>query len=154
MLGGWLFSNKYLQYPEEVEDCSLQNINANNRFDNLAIQVNSLAGSTYSACLATMSSIFETIDVNNDEVIDKCEHARALAVLGNTGSYSLTYSGYGSKSYMQKKCKHITLDGFDAVYEPYPDRDHVLRGLGSLATGIFPLHLFFDIGKDLPEVTE
>jgi len=153
-IGGWLFANRFLVYPDP-EDCSFQGIlDNNNRYDNLPERVASLTTSSYSQCLKTISAIFYQLDVNNDELVDKCEQAKALRVLGNTDDYSRNFSGYYSKSRVKALCKNIVLDAFDDIYEPYPERDYTLSGLFASAMGVFPMNLFITIGDEIPKPDE
>lgn len=101
--------------------------------------IKSIKDGTYDECLASMKSIFQELDLNNDGYIDRCEDSKFLMSVNNGNlEYSRNFAGEISLPGLQDYCKWFVLDAFD-----YQQQNQVslIDEVWKQLTGIFPINM-------------
>jgi len=127
----------YMKF-KPVENCDLGSVD-NSKYSNIVSDFEGLTQSTYTECMAVMKTTSNTIDLNNDGFIDRCENAMFLKAIGNSEEYSLNYSSSGSLLGLQEYCKVVVIDAFDTIAEEQDD--DLLQTIISFASGCWPFNV-------------
>lgn len=137
IMGGYWFAMNYMKF-KPVENCDLGSVD-NSKYSNIVSDFEGLTQSTYTECMAVMKTTSNTIDLNNDGFIDRCENAKFLKAIGNSEEYSLNYSSSGSLLGLQEYCKVVVIDAFDTIAEEQDD--DLLQTIISFASGCWPFNV-------------
>lgn len=112
MLGGYWFVNTFSPYTIYLPNCDLDSVSAST-YANAKDTVPKLRDMTYAECQTAVTSMFNTIDLDNNGVVSQCEDAKFLLGIGNSKEYATSYPGTYSLANVKAMCEWIVPDGFD-----------------------------------------
>lgn len=141
MVGGYYYSWYFMKFYPVPETCDIDTYDASD-YSSFNSAFASIPDGTYDQCLSTMKSIFNSLDLDNNGQIDRCEDAKFL-LWANDGNkeYALNYSGYGNLADLQHYCKIMVIDAFDM---PMDNQKFWMESILSRVVGAWPINLFFD----------
>lgn len=140
MFGGYYFSYYFAKFYPVSETCDVDSYDATD-YSSFDSAFASIPDGSYDQCLSTMKSIFNSLDLDNNGQIDRCEDAKFL-LWANDGNkeYAMNYSGYGNLNDLQHYCKFMVIDAFD---QPDTTDYFWLQNIVSRMAGVFPFNFLF-----------
>lgn len=136
---GAYFTYYFAKFYPVSENCDVDKFESS-KYSNLESLITKIPDGTYTECLATVKTIFEKIDLNNDQFIDRCEDAKFLYAINDKRDYAMNYAGEATLSDVQAYCKFMVIDAFD---EPHEEDQFWVQNIISRVAGVFPFNYLF-----------